>query len=94
MRTEILKATEPGDVGPALERAVEVLRGGGLVAFPTETVYGLAARADIAEALERLAQVKERPGDKPFTLHIGHKEDLSRYVARLGPLDRGLLRRA
>ncbi|OGA64816.1 MAG: threonylcarbamoyl-AMP synthase [Betaproteobacteria bacterium RIFCSPLOWO2_12_FULL_65_14] len=53
-----------------IERAVEILGRGGLVAFPTETVYGLGADASSAEALARLYAVKRRPADHPVIVHF------------------------
>jgi len=61
-----------GDIG----RAVEILRAGGLVAFPTETVYGLGADATDADAVARLYAVKRRPPDHPVIAHIGSRRDL------------------
>jgi L-threonylcarbamoyladenylate synthase len=54
----------------SIEDAVAVLRRGGLVAFPTETVYGLGADAANREALQRLFRVKGRPADHPVIVHI------------------------
>jgi len=54
-----------------IERAVEILRAGGLVAFPTETVYGLGADASNPDALRRLFTVKRRPPDHPVIVHLG-----------------------
>ena len=51
-------------------RAAEILRAGGLVAFPTETVYGLGADASSAEAVARLYAVKGRPADHPVIIHF------------------------
>ncbi len=59
-----------------LDIAVEVLRAGGLVAFPTETVYGLGADAANAAALRRLYEVKRRPADHPVIVHVGTVEEL------------------
>ena len=56
--------------------AVAVLEDGGLVALPTETVYGLAADAFNAEAVAKVFEVKERPSFDPLIVHIGHKRDL------------------
>ena len=53
----------------AVERAVEILRAGGLVAIPTETVYGLAADPENPDAVARLYAVKGRPADHPLILH-------------------------
>jgi protein-tyrosine phosphatase len=70
-----------------------VLAGGGLVVFPTETVYGVAARADRREALERLREVKGRPASKPFTVHVGRREEVDRYVPVVSGIGRRLIRR-
>jgi L-threonylcarbamoyladenylate synthase len=56
---------------PDVEHAVGVLRAGGLVAFPTETVYGLGADASSADAVRRLYAVKGRPPDHPVIVHLG-----------------------
>jgi L-threonylcarbamoyladenylate synthase len=53
-----------------IARAARILRSGGLVAFPTETVYGLGADASSAEALARLYRVKRRPADHPVIVHF------------------------
>lgn len=60
-----------------LDRAVEVIRGGGVVAFPTETFYGLAVDPFNERALTRLFAVKQRPLDKAILLLIGCREQLS-----------------
>jgi len=57
-------------VNEAVRRAVEILRAGGLVAFPTETVYGLGADAANPSALARLYAVKRRPVDHPVIVHF------------------------
>jgi L-threonylcarbamoyladenylate synthase len=71
-----------------LDALLEVLRDGGLAALPTETVYGLAARADRPAALAALAELKGRGNDAPFTLHAAGSEGLGpvglpRLVQRL-----------
>lgn len=60
----------------AVAEAVALLEDGGLVALPTETVYGLAADAFDAEAVAKVFEVKERPSFDPLIIHIGHKRDL------------------
>lgn len=57
-----------------IERAAKLLRGGGLVAFPTETVYGLGANALDAEAIERIYAVKHRPATSPLIVHVASIE--------------------
>ena len=61
--------------------AAETLRRGGLVAFPTETVYGLGADADNAAALARLYAVKGRPGEHPVIVHVGASAQLDEWAA-------------
>ena len=55
-----------------IRRAAEILRAGGLVAFPTETVYGLGADASNRDAIARLYRVKGRPVDHPMIVHFAH----------------------
>jgi len=61
-------------VNPEVRRAADVLRRGGLVAFPTETVYGLGADASNAAAMARLYAVKRRPADHPVIVHFAGVE--------------------
>ncbi|HMF82375.1 MAG TPA: L-threonylcarbamoyladenylate synthase [Acidimicrobiia bacterium] len=64
-----------------ISRAAEILQGGGLVAFPTETVYGLGADADNPAALARLYAVKGRPADHPVIVHVGEPPQLGYWAA-------------
>ena len=59
---------------PELEKAAEILRAGGLVAFPTETVYGLGADASNPDAVARLYRVKGRPEEHPVIVHFDSPE--------------------
>jgi len=68
-----------------LEAAVTALRNGDLVAFPTETVYGLGANARDAAALRKIFEAKGRPADHPLILHIDNARFLSRWVAEVPP---------
>jgi len=61
-----------------IEKAARLIQLGGLVAFPTETVYGLGADAFQADAVARIFEVKNRPHFDPLIVHLGHLEDLSR----------------
>lgn len=69
----------------AIDRALEILRSGGLVAIPTETVYGLAADASNADAVRRIFEVKGRPGDHPLIVHITDAGELGRWAASVPP---------
>ena len=72
MNTELLNAS-------GLDRAAEILRAGGLVALPTETVYGLGANGLDTEAVARIFEVKGRPQDNPLILHVASAEDLTKW---------------
>ncbi|GHE86062.1 threonylcarbamoyl-AMP synthase [Streptomyces spiralis] len=63
-----------------IEKAASVLQAGGLVAFPTETVYGLGANAEDPAAVARIFQVKGRPPSHPLIVHIGGAEHLDDWV--------------
>jgi L-threonylcarbamoyladenylate synthase len=62
-------------LSPEIRRAAEILRAGGLVAFPTETVYGLGADASSAAAVARLYAAKGRPGNHPVIIHFSSSEN-------------------
>lgn len=68
METRILKSAGPSD--ESLAEAARILRDGGLVAFPTETVYGLGANALDGRAVEGIFHAKGRPADNPLIVHI------------------------
>lgn len=74
--------TERLEGGMGVLRAAELLRRGGTVAFPTETVYGLGANALDAEAVARIFAAKERPGWDPVIVHVADREHL-REVAEV-----------
>jgi len=70
----------------AIAEAARVLRHGGLVVFPTETVYGLGADATNPAAIERLNRAKGRPPEKPYSMHVGSREQAQALVGALPPL--------
>jgi L-threonylcarbamoyladenylate synthase len=78
MRTEILSATEEH-----IARAAAVIRAGGLVAFPTETVYGLGADALNEDAVRKIFLAKERPADDPLIVHIAHAQQLTQLARQI-----------
>jgi L-threonylcarbamoyladenylate synthase len=73
----------------AIAEAAAILRAGGLVAFPTETVYGLGAHGLDPQAVRGIFEAKQRPPDDPLILHLGHA-DLVDEVAIAGSLGRRL----
>ena len=70
----------PGGDPAAIAEAAALLRAGGLVAFPTETVYGLGANALDAEAVARVFAAKERPSFDPLIVHLADAAELPRHV--------------
>jgi len=72
------------DVQQQVEAAISILKQGGIVAFPTDTVYGLGAGANIPQGVERVYQVKERPQNMALPLLLAHTSQISE-VAELVP---------
>ena len=80
METEIVVVSDPARQESDLRRAADVLRRGGLVVFPTETVYGLGGDATDAEASEKIYAAKGRPSDNPLIIHIAEPADAEKYA--------------
>lgn len=80
MQTEHIKITDPVVQEEALPRAAEILRRGGLVVFPTETVYGLGGDGTNTEAAKKIYAAKGRPSDNPLIIHLASPEEASRYA--------------
>lgn len=68
-----------------VQEAVEALRAGELVAFPTETVYGLGANANNPDAVRKIFRLKGRPSTHPVIVHIDHPRYLQRWVRDMTP---------
>lgn len=75
MITEIEKITDK-----SIEKAAEILRGGGIIGMPTETVYGLAAAGTIPSAVKEVFIVKGRPNDNPLIAHVHKDYDIEKLV--------------
>lgn len=80
MTAEILPTHTPALFDAAVKRAAELLRRGGVVALPTETVYGLAANALDERAVARIFQIKGRPATNPVIVHVAGMEMAKRCV--------------
>jgi L-threonylcarbamoyladenylate synthase len=89
MKTLILPADDP----LSLTRAVEVLRGGGVIAFPTDTVYGVGAHGLLNDAVERLYAVKGRPAEKAIPLLLASAAEVESVARDISPAARALMRR-
>lgn len=82
MKTEVISLNQ-GNFEESIERAGEIIKKGGLVAFPTETVYGLGADGMREEAAAKIYAAKNRPSDNPLILHIWKKEQLTEFVTEV-----------
>ncbi|MBI3318881.1 MAG: threonylcarbamoyl-AMP synthase [Candidatus Omnitrophica bacterium] len=90
-RTRVLPVDPERPEPHLIHEAAGLLRRGGLVAFPTETVYGLGANLEDPQAIQELYQVKERPFEKRVTLHVADRAAVESQGAVVSPLARRLM---
>lgn len=83
METNILNIDKDNIDEDLIGQAADILKRGGIVAFPTETVYGLGANGLDEEAVKKIYKAKGRPSDNPLILHISSKEELSPLVKEI-----------
>ncbi len=93
METLLLTLETEASRKEPLQRAAEIIREGGIVAFPTETVYGLGVNAQDPEAMKRLSQLKGRSENQPFTLHLPDPESAAALVPRVPPQAQKIMER-
>lgn len=93
MAIEVLNVTSEQNQRESVRKAGEVLRSGGLVVLPTETVYGIAASADNSDAVARLRALKGQRSHEPFTVHIGRRSEAERFLNRTSGFERRLIAR-
>lgn len=82
MQTEVAKVLDINEEKSqkALEKAGQIIRSGGLVVFPTETVYGLGADATNEKSTKSIFAAKGRPSDNPLIIHLNSVEDAEKYT--------------
>ena len=85
IETKVVKLNPKNIDQAPIDEAAGILEKGGLVVFPTETVYGIAANLLSHDAMERLKKIKERPETKQFSIHIADKKDVDRYAVNILP---------
>jgi len=90
MKTKILKIDSSKFIASELQEAAQILRSGGLIAFPTETVYGLGADGLNPEASKKIYAAKGRPSDNPLILHIADFEALNELTVECPEMGRKL----
>lgn len=88
--THTLRLNPDAPMSELLALSGAVIRAGGLVAFPTETVYGLGANALDEKAVDRIFSAKERPANDPIIVHIADTEQLAVVSANIPPMAREL----
>ena len=88
MKTKIIKVT-PEDI-EIINEAAQIIKNGGIVAFPTETVYGLGADAFNEEACNKIYEIKGRPSNKPLSLLVSDK-DMIDSIAVITPIAQRLI---
>ncbi len=93
MQTKVIKLDPDRADIAKIKEAAALVDGGGLVAFPTESVYGIACRAQ-NDSLIKLNNLKGRDSDKYYTLHIGQKNEAKKYVPTVGLKAEKLIRNA
>ena len=79
MQTKIVKIDFSRPLAAQVSECAEILKNGGLVAFPTETVYGLGGSGLDADAAKKIYAAKGRPSDNPLIIHIAKPEDAEKY---------------
>lgn len=83
--TKLLEIDDPEAQSDAVDQAAQLLCCGGLVAIPTETVYGLGANALDPQAVKQIYEAKGRPQDNPLIIHIADVEDAKKYAKDIPP---------
>jgi len=79
-------ANLPPDIQQQVDRGISILKRGGIVAFPTDTVYGLGACANLYQAVERVYQVKERPRNMPLPLLLAQTSQINEVAESVPPI--------
>jgi len=92
-KAKVLKVNPASPDKNAIAFAAELLKNGGLVAFPTETVYGIGANFSDKKAIERLYRIKKRPKNKPFTIHIASTGSIKKAGCTLSRFAKELIKK-
>ncbi len=92
MVTELLNLKESVSYWGNIEKAAQALLSGKIVAFPTETVYGIGVNAKDSAATSSLYRVKQRPESKKLALMIAKPDDVTKYVKEIPPIARILIK--
>ena len=88
MKTKVEKLTKK-----FCSECVEIIRKGGIVSFPTETVYGLGADATNVEAVRSIFEVKGRPQDNPLIVHLADRSQIEKYAEISNDIERLIIKK-
>ncbi|AKC60904.1 threonylcarbamoyl-AMP synthase [Clostridium sporogenes] len=91
MKTKVVRLDENNIDEHVISKAGNILRQGGLVVFPTETVYGLGANALDKDAVKKIFEAKGRPQDNPLIVHISKVKDIEKLVEEIPPIAQKLM---
>lgn len=80
MLTEVVKINNISSAEPSITKAAEIIKNGGLVVIPTETVYGLGGNGLLSVSAEKIYAAKGRPSDNPLIIHINKPSDAENYA--------------
>lgn len=89
--SEIIKINPKIPEQALVNRAVDILKAGGVIAYPTETYYGLGAHAGISSAVERIFLIKQRPFTNPVALILGDEQEIGKFAEEVTPVSRKLM---
>ena len=92
MKTEYVDLRDEYNIKEGIKKAADIIKKGGLVAFPTETVYGLGANGLDENAVPKIYEAKGRPSDNPLILHISEFDEIKSIVKEYQRLPLFLLR--
>ncbi|MCP4650201.1 MAG: threonylcarbamoyl-AMP synthase [PVC group bacterium] len=91
--TKIIKINSERPEVEKIDEAVAILKGGGIIAFPTETVYGLAALVNDKNAVERLRQIKQRDDGKKFSMCVYNISQIEYFASEISPFAYRLMKK-
>ncbi|MCW6111482.1 L-threonylcarbamoyladenylate synthase [Clostridium sporogenes] len=91
MKTKVVRLDENNIDEHVISKAGNILRQGGLVVFPTETVYGLGANALDKDSVKKIFEAKGRPQDNPLIVHISKVKDIEKLVEEIPPIAQKLM---
>lgn len=93
MKTKILKIHQKKPEKRIIEETVRIIKKGGIVAFPTETVYGLGTSIFNKKGIAKIYRIRKRPLSKALLILIARKKDLKKYVKKIPPLAKKLVKK-